>query len=84
MEKTIATIEKNQIEQIRIDLSEYCGHDLINLRTWANYDSPTAEKRPTKKGFALRVALLPELIEALQAAEREARAAGLLKDEAAR
>ena len=59
-------------------LSEYRGHDLVNLRIWANYDSAGSEKRPTKKGFALRIERLPELIAVLKKAEAEARAAGLL------
>jgi hypothetical protein len=79
-DQPIATIEKNAIEQLRVELSEYQGHNLISLRIWANYDSSTDDKHPTKKGLALRVEKLPELIEALQKAEVEAKAAGLLKD----
>ncbi len=82
MEKVIATIEKNAVEELRIELSEYRGHDLVNLRIWAAYDAPTSEKRPTKKGFALRITQLPSLIAALLEAEREARAAGLIEDPA--
>jgi len=37
-----------------------------------------AERIPTKAGIACRVALLPELITALQQAEAEARERGLL------
>jgi hypothetical protein len=78
MDKTIATIEKNAIEEIRVALSEYQGHDLIGVRIWANYDSADAEKRPTKKGVNLRVDKLPELIAALREAEQVALEAGLL------
>lgn len=77
-ETVIATIEKNAVEEVRVALSEYRGHDLVNLRIWANYDSAGSEKRPTKKGFALRIERLPELIAVLKKAEAEARAAGLL------
>lgn len=38
---------------------------------------------PTKKGITLAIERLPELIEALQQAERAAREAGLLGDEQA-
>ncbi len=69
MEETIATIKKNAIEEVRVALSEYKGHDLVNVRIWANYDASESEKRPTKKGFALRVGQLPELIAALQKAQ---------------
>lgn len=83
MEQTIATIEKNQIEEVRVGLSEYQGHDLIGIRIWASYDSADSEKRPTKKGVNLRIGRLPELIAALQEAEREAIEAGLLNPSAA-
>ena len=76
-ETVIATIDKNTIEELRVALSEYHGYDLVNLRIWANYDSAGSEKRPTKKGFALRIERLPELITVLKKAEAEARAAGL-------
>ncbi len=77
----IATIEKNAVEKLRVALSEYRGHDLVDLRIWANYDSAGSEKRPTKKGFALRIEFLPELIAVLKKAESEARSAGLLAAE---
>ena len=84
-ETVIATVKKNALEELRVVLSEYRGHDLVNVRIWASYDSADADKRPTKKGFALRIGLLPELIASLKKAEAEARAAGLLsaKTEAA-
>ena len=78
MEKTVAVIEKNQIEEIRVALSKYQGHDLVGVRIWANYDSANSEKRPTKKGVNLRVDKLPKLITALREAESQAIEAGLL------
>ncbi len=74
MDKTIAVIKKNAIEEVRVALSEYRGHELVSVRIWANYRSADSEKRPTKKGVALRVDQLPELIAALneaQAARKE-------------
>ncbi len=75
---TISIIVKNAIEELRVGISEYHGHQLINCRIWANYHSPLEERLPTRKGFALRIEQLPELIEALQVAQDEARAAGLV------
>jgi hypothetical protein len=74
----IAVIRKNSAEEIRIELSEFHGHDLINIRVWADPRDGGAERIPTKAGIACRVALLPEIIEALQQAEAAARKAGLL------
>jgi hypothetical protein len=74
----IAVIAKNKNEEIRVALSEYNGHDLINIRIWADPRDGGTERIPTKAGVCCRVALLPALIEALQEAEAEARLAGLL------
>jgi hypothetical protein len=74
----IATIEKNKLEEIRIELSEFNGHDLINVRVWAEPRNGGAERIPTKAGICCNVRRLPELIAALQKAEVAARQAGLL------
>jgi hypothetical protein len=74
----IATIQKNAREELRIALTRFKEYDLISLRVWAS--GKDGDAVPTKAGFALRVALLPELRAAIEEAEREARAAGLLGD----
>ena len=74
----LATIRKNALEEIRVGLSEFNGHDLLNIRIWTDPRNGGSERIPTKAGIACRVALLPEIIAALQQAEGEARARGLL------
>jgi hypothetical protein len=74
----IATIEKNKLEEIRVGLSEFNGHDLLNIRIWAAPRNGGAERIPTKAGICCNVRLLPDLIAALQKAEVAARQAGLL------
>ena len=74
----LATIRKNALEEIRVELSEFNGHDLLNIRIWTDPRNGGSERIPTKAGIACRVALLPEIIEALQQAEAQARARGLL------
>ena len=74
----LATIRKNAAEEIRIELTQFNGHDLLNLRVWTDPRNGGSERIPTRAGIACRVALLPEIIEALQQAEAEARARGLL------
>lgn len=74
----IAVLRKNALEEIRVELSEFNGHDLISVRVWAQPRSGRKERIPTKAGIACKVALLPELIAALQKAELAARAGGLL------
>src|SRR5437763_12645249 len=74
----LAIIRKNGLEEIRVGLAEFNGHDLINIRVWTEPRNGGAERIPTKAGIACRVALLPEIIDALQQAEAQARARGLL------
>ena len=74
----LAVIRKNALEEIRVELSEFNGHDLINIRIWTDPRNGGSERIPTKAGVCCNVRLLPELIEALQKAEAAARKAGLL------
>lgn len=80
MSEPIAVIEKNRAEELRICLDKFKGHDLVSVRVWCDAYSGTA-KVATKKGVALAVDRLPELIAALQQAESEARRRGLLAAE---
>ena len=79
MDKTVSIIKKSQRQQVHVGLSEYAKDgetfDMVFARVF--YDDG-AEYRPGRNGINIRVELLPALIEGLQAAEREAREAGLL------
>ena len=79
MRKLVETISKNAREEIRVSLSEYQGHDLCDIRVYAESYAGD-EWVATKKGISLSVKKLPGLIAALQRAEAEAKAAGLLKE----
>jgi hypothetical protein len=83
MAEPIVTIRKNANEEIRLELSRYNGHDLANVRVWADPRSGGGERIPTKAGISCKVALLPQLIEGLCQLEAEARWAGLLPAEEA-
>jgi hypothetical protein len=74
----IAVIRKNAREEIRVELSEFNGYDLVNIRVWVEPRDGGAEYIATRSGIACRIALLPEIIVALQKAELKARNAGLL------
>ncbi len=78
----VGTIAKNRLEELRITLTEYQGHDLVDVRVFTEpYANHGQGKVATKKGIALSLAKLPALIAGLQAAERRAREDGLLRDE---
>ena len=76
MEKAILSVPKNSRDEIRLALSEYMGHDLVNFRIWTGLNGET--KKPTAKGITFNVKLLPEIIAGLQQAEIAAREGGLL------
>ena len=78
MSAPVATIQKKLREEIRVELSNYAGWDLVNIRVWAEPRDGGKERVPTKAGIACQVKLLSELIAALQKAEAEARRLGLM------
>ncbi len=83
MHQTIATIPKSQREEIRVALSEFDSkgttHDMISARVF--YDDG-GQMKPGRNDLNIPVRLLPELLAALQQAEADARAAGLIEDTA--
>ncbi len=64
----VAEIQKNSMEVIRVSWEEYKGHRFLDVRCY--FESEDGEWKPTKKGVCLAPDLLPELVEALQKAER--------------
>ena len=66
---------------MRVGISEFKGHDMVQVRQWVTpYQGDDSERIPTKNGVSFNVRDLPEVIAALQEAEQEARAAGLLNE----
>ncbi len=83
MEMHIASIPKNQREEIRVALSEFekdgRTYDMVSARVY--YDAGDGEMKPGRNGINVSVKLLPDLAAALRQAEVEARTTGLLPDE---
>ncbi|MGU3541033.1 transcriptional coactivator p15/PC4 family protein [Methylobacterium sp. A54F] len=71
--RTIAIVTKNALEEVRVSLSTFNGYDLVDVRTFADFDGSGGEKRPTRKGISLKREKLGELIAALQAADEASR-----------
>jgi hypothetical protein len=67
---------RDRSKHVRIDLSEFKGHALVNVRVWET--GTDGIDRPSKAGLALAIRKLPELTRALLKAEDRARAMGLL------
>ncbi len=78
-ETLVATIEKGRTQDIRVRLAEFHDKTYVDIRTFVVADA--TERVPTKKGIAVPPPRLPDLIAALQDAEAQARAAGLIPSE---
>ena len=63
----IADFQKNKTEDIKLSLTEYQGHKLIDFRVY--YKDKEGESKPTKKGITVNVKFFPELKEAIMKAE---------------
>jgi hypothetical protein len=75
----IGIVEKNSREHVVVSLSEFRGHQLIDVRVYASFDGGE-ERHPTKKGISIKVERLRDLMDVLQGAERKAIELGLLGD----
>ena len=64
----IADFQKNKTEDIKLSLTEYQGHKLIDFRVY--YKDKEGESKPTKKGITVNVKFFPELKEAILEAEK--------------
>ncbi len=64
----IKDIQRNNTEIIRIEVSEYKGNELINLRIWYQAIDGNGEVvyKPTQKGVALNISKYDELLEGIE------------------
>ena len=67
MEALVARIAKNPTEEVRISLTSFRGHDLVDIRVF--FQDEQGEWRPTKRGVSLSVDSFAELREAVVKAE---------------
>jgi len=68
MDEIIVQFEKNATEVVRVSLTEYRGHKLVDLRVY--YSDDEGQYRPTKKGVSLAVGLYADFKRAMQALEK--------------
>jgi hypothetical protein len=61
----IAEIERNKLDRYLVQLSEYQGHQFIDVRIWTTAGD---ELMPTKKGITIPPALLGDVMEGLEQA----------------
>jgi RecB family endonuclease NucS len=70
-ERIVRSFRKNQREVVRVILREFEGTKLLDVRAFGKRDD--GQEAPTRKGIAINVALLPELLAAIIEAETIAR-----------
>jgi hypothetical protein len=66
MSGIIKDIDKGKGEIIRVEISEFKGKKLLNLRVW--YTDANNEYKPTQKGIAIPPELYDQVKEAINAA----------------
>jgi hypothetical protein len=66
-------IQKSDSTQLRIQLSEYQGRDILDIRTYVKTKASNGDYFPTGKGVSVEPSLLGEIIQALQDLKSEIR-----------
>lgn len=79
MDKLIASFQKNKFEEIRVQIKEFKGYDLVDIRVFAG-SKDGEEKVPTGKGISINVSHFLELKKALLDAEEVLRQNQLLNE----
>lgn len=69
--RTVATVRKNNMEEVRVSVSIGGRYPLVDMRVFSTTGTKRGEPTATRAGICVPRDQLPALIEALQAAERE-------------
>lgn len=67
--ETIWEALKNPRDLVRISVGEYKGSSICDFRIW--YQAEPGLWKPSPRGLAFSISLLPEIIEALKVAEQQ-------------
>ena len=68
MNQLIASFQKNKFEEVRVQIKEFKGYDLVDIRVYTAIKEGE-EKIPTGKGISLNVSHFGDLKKALLATE---------------
>ncbi len=68
----IAKFQKNPLEEVRTEITEYKGEQYLNIRIWYDAsDNGQPEWRPSQKGITLNISLYDDLKAAILKAEKK-------------
>ena len=79
MDKLIATFPKNKFEEVRVQIKEFKGYDLVDIRVYTAAKEGE-EKVPTGKGLSLNVSHFHDLKKAILETEGVLRENNLLNE----
>jgi len=66
----IYEFQKNALETVIIQFTEFKGKKLIDMRVFYNAGVAQEDWRPSKKGISMSVDLIPELTKGLEKAKK--------------
>ena len=79
MDKLITSFQKNKFEEVRVQIKEFKGYDLLDIRVYATLKE-TEDKIPTGKGLSINVSHFQDLKKAILEAETVLRENHLLNE----
>jgi len=79
MDVCVSSFQKNKFEEIRVQVKEFKGYDLVDIRVFAG-TRDGEEKVPTGKGVSINVSHFQELKKAILATEKVLRDNQLLTE----
>ena len=80
MNQLVASFQKNKFEEVRVQINEFKGYDLIDIRVYTTLKDGE-EKIPTGKGLSINVSHYYDLKKALLATEKVLKENNLLNEE---
>ena len=79
MNQLIASFSKNKFEEVRVQIKEFNGYDLLDLRVYTQLKEGE-ERIPTGKGLSINVSHVGDLKKAVLLAEGVLRENNLLNE----
>ena len=70
-QKTIHEFKKNARDIVRVELGQFKGYEVINIRVFYQSDNNEGKWLPTRNGITMLADLIPELKEAIDKANTE-------------
>lgn len=65
MNQLVTTFQKNKFEEVRVQIKEFKGYDLIDIRVYTSTKDKPEEMIPTGKGLSLNVSHFVDLKKAV-------------------